>query len=47
MPSPYPPLDDAALRAVYSSAPFPSLPPAYTAETLDMAVTFDLKPLGL
>jgi TonB family protein len=47
MPSPYPPLDDAALRAVYSSAPFPSLPPAYTADALDMAVTFDLKPLGL
>ena len=47
MPSPYPPLDDAALRAVYSSAPFPSLPPAYTGDTLDMAVTFDLKPLGL
>jgi len=47
MPSPYPPLDDAALRAVYSSSPFPGLPPAYTADTLDMAVTFDLKPLGL
>jgi TonB family protein len=47
IPSPYPPLDDAALRAVYSSSPFPSLPPAYTADTLDMAVTFDLKPLGL
>ncbi|MCZ6832837.1 MAG: TonB family protein [Acidobacteria bacterium] len=47
IPSPYPPLDDAALRAVYRSAPFPGLPPAYTGETLELAVTFDLKPVGL
>ena len=47
IPSPYPPLDDAALRAVYRSAPFPGLPPAYTGDSLELAVTFDLKPVGL
>lgn len=47
IPSPYPPLDDAALRAVYRSAPFPGLPPAFTGDTLELAVTFDLKPVGL
>jgi protein TonB len=47
IPSPYPPLDDAALRAVYRSAPFPGLPPAYTGDSLELAVTFDLKPIGL
>lgn len=47
IPSPFPPLDDAALRAVYRSAPFPGLPPAYTGDTLELAVTFDLKPVGL
>lgn len=47
MPSPYPPLDDAALRAVYRSAPFPPLPPTFTQDTVSMGATFTLQPPGL
>jgi protein TonB len=47
IPSPYPALDSAALRAVYRSAPFPPLPPRWTEETVLLAATFELKPVGL
>jgi TonB family protein len=47
IPSPYPALDSAALRAVYHSAPFPPLPPQWTGDTVLLAATFELKPVGL
>jgi protein TonB len=47
IPSPYPALDGAALRAVFRAAPFPPLPPGYTGDTVDLAVTFTLEPLSI
>ncbi len=47
IPSPYPALDSAALRAVFRASPFPPLPPAYTGDTVDLAVTFTLEPVSL
>ena len=47
IPSPYPALDSAALRAVYRSAPFPPLPPQWTGDSVLLAATFELKPVGL
>jgi protein TonB len=47
IPSPYPALDSAALRAVYRSAPFPPLPPQWTNDSVLLAATFELKPVGL
>ena len=46
-PSPFTRLDDSALRAVYAARRFPPLPPQYTEDTLDVAITFTLEPDGI
>ncbi|MFQ5669847.1 MAG: energy transducer TonB [Acidobacteriota bacterium] len=47
IPSSYPSLDTSALRAIRQAAPFPPLPPQYTQDAVDLAITFTLEPPGL
>ncbi|MFQ5768491.1 MAG: energy transducer TonB [Acidobacteriota bacterium] len=46
-PSASPELDRSALRAVQQASPFPPLPPQFTKDHLDLAITFTLEPSGL